>query len=1629
MHLDIGSIIGANMKQALNMDSMRLIAAKQDKLPIIKNVKNDLERIQTFFMQNLSQDSDVKKIQNKALIPKKVRPWGILRDMYTKLRNGTLASVGGSISRIEGASLNGTKNLIEAFAQGKGTQYGFGVPLKIEGLVTPDENPKWTDTALAKNLKAYTQFLFTQKSSVTKVLTGKVLDLLLCTMLDPDRSWNKVTTYFYVGIKTDPTEFQGALKAFGAHKANIDRVMRSIYLAVLEERPIPSFFLSESKLDKPFSPGHYETASGMALYIPDMSEKEFKEGREEIADALATGPDKDGYYSSFPPNTIFFPDAESESVICTDMGGNIRTFSLAAIEKPTDRFKLFLLDNELVDFEKKTSNYIRHYVDWMGSIIVKEAASALFARFPGGKVKDAIGSSEYKTFITAYETFIREAYRRISLANWMTALGMIKVYKDLIKDGTKIIRDHEEYKRKLEAATIETSPAIPNLRSDAIQFPHQAETLSKLNIATDAAIIDIGTGGGKAGILIQDCLNLLNKGLIKRPLIVMPNSLTGQFLAEIDFFTDGQVNGFAINTEAKKYWDTDQLAKGIESAPPNTIFVTSFPFLTNEGEIRDYDITGEPQSTFKNVKWLRQFNFDYLAVDESQNIKRPTTSSAQAIYALGRGVKYKRISTGTLISNKPEDLVGQIMFLDPRILGNLKAFAEKYAIGGNLKNGTKNNFAQEVRARLKTGAAYLRYTEKDWASLLPKRHYSLVRVPMTEVQAKVYKALVQKVVDDIKKDEKIAKLWEKMKEEGGELEEVPANLLGKMARLEIYLTAPDSQALLEDADKDSISVKMGAIDDLIEKSLKMKGPNNKVIVATHYKDPAKHLWKHSRFKDQGAYYDASKKSLIEEFQKPDSKIKVLFAVINSIKEGHNLQIANRLIIADTDWTPGNLKQLEARIFRPHVRFENGKVINLNKGKEVFIDTVMADDSADCLKFAVQVFKKITNSVIMDDCEIEPPEKVVINEAVLSAKFTDPLINGRVVEDRNKEFNKWSQDLIDQFAKKGDLKFIATKKAQSKIGFDKAEVPWIKGMALPIGEGEEPMLDFLAELGMDTTLEELVYDDEAEGSPSKMDLRIYKDKLMGCKVRVEEGEGHITGVYKNSLKVFVSGVGELKNARNPGIIIHKIGSVGSSRSSMRPAGERVALDNGVRTTRQRPDVRSPEVRTARTVKVGETSGDDAKRSRYLVVKYLNALGIVPMKRMKQHQVVLTLNGVSLGVTCPVKGFTDHTLGEWKQYAQQLIEMVRAKGYDVDGALPEVKEEPKALTRPKKEGKRALDSKHIALSPEEKAAADADLQAIMDEDDPEGDAINLPESSMEPETRFTGDLEDEEENAEAADSELQSMLDKLEDDIHNIENATSKVSETIKRNVRDATNSLPEGLEDDEDLGNPIGDADDLELPEDGEDDGEGLSIGDFKAPDEDEEENTVPIRLEFGTYDTHPCLIHIPDEDDKNESVGEELDRLGFEWFGKYWSYEVRSFNDTARMLKNLQKKYKLVGTPLNTIGGYVSSIKSRKYKVDWLGSDIAEFKRTDKKKAAEGTLRLMTLTIGTRLFLIASALKNPGVALAGFKFHEESGFYMLLEKDSASMKRALQRAKNDLNVEGTKQLKDVALTNFKVTLS
>jgi SNF2 family DNA or RNA helicase len=116
-----------------------------------------------------------------------------------------------------------------------------------------------------------------------------------------------------------------------------------------------------------------------------------------------------------------------------------------------------------------------------------------------------------------------------------------------------------------------------------------------------------------------------------------------------------------------------------------------------------------------DIRFLKNFRFNYIFLDESQAIKNPNSERYKAARLLQS--RNRIVLTGTPVENNTFDLYGQLSFACPGLLGSKQYFKDIYAIPIDKFEYSKR--ALELQQKIKP--FILRRTKKQVASELPEK--------------------------------------------------------------------------------------------------------------------------------------------------------------------------------------------------------------------------------------------------------------------------------------------------------------------------------------------------------------------------------------------------------------------------------------------------------------------------------------------------------------------------------------------------------------------------------------------------------------------------------------------------------------------------------------------------------------------------------------------------------------------------------------------------------------------------------------------------------------------------------------------------------------------------------------------
>lgn len=274
-------------------------------------------------------------------------------------------------------------------------------------------------------------------------------------------------------------------------------------------------------------------------------------------------------------------------------------------------------------------------------------------------------------------------------------------------------------------------------------FVHQDEDFKRSRDMDEFALF-LEMGLGKSKIIVDTAAWLYATGKIDAVFILgnkgsYRNWVTNELPTHMPDYIEwaGTYWDSAANTELKKSYD--MLLMPME---PLKIFVMNIEALAFE---RSYKLAESFVNCHKTL----------MVIDESTTIKNRDAKRTKAAIKIGRKANYRRILTGSPVTNNPLDLYSQANFLNPHLLGfsSFYTFRAKYAemvkiTAGNRAftkiKGYKN--LDELKNQIHGWSS--RRT-KDECLDLPEKIYQTYEVELTDEQKKHYKTLREKAMAEL----------------------------------------------------------------------------------------------------------------------------------------------------------------------------------------------------------------------------------------------------------------------------------------------------------------------------------------------------------------------------------------------------------------------------------------------------------------------------------------------------------------------------------------------------------------------------------------------------------------------------------------------------------------------------------------------------------------------------------------------------------------------------------------------------------------------------------------------------------------------------------------------------------------
>ncbi len=416
---------------------------------------------------------------------------------------------------------------------------------------------------------------------------------------------------------------------------------------------------------------------------------------------------------------------------------------------------------------------------------------------------------------------------------------------------------------------IRRDPAKHPLQKELLKtelLPYQMDGIA-FAVGAGRAILadDMGLGKTIQGIGVAELM--AREAGVGKVLVICPTSLKSQWRAEIDRFSDRDVQLILGSAEERaEQYDNDRF----------------FTICNYEQVLRDL-------LPIERVKW------DLIILDEGQRIKNWEAKTSNTVKSLKS--PFALVLSGTPLENRLDELYSVVEFIDDRRLAPAFRFFNRHRVveDNGKVIGYKN--LDELRANLKP--ILLRRTREAVLDQLPPRTTEIVRIPPTAEQADLHNGHMRTVAS-ISRKPYITEM----------------DMLRLRTALLMCRMSADSTFLV-DKQTPSYSSKLAHLETLLKDLFAEDG--RKAVLFSEWTtmlnliEPILKKLKLDFVRLDGSVPQKKRQQLVHRFQN-ESDCK-LFITTNAGSTGLNLQAANTVINIDLPWNPAILEQRIARAHR------------------------------------------------------------------------------------------------------------------------------------------------------------------------------------------------------------------------------------------------------------------------------------------------------------------------------------------------------------------------------------------------------------------------------------------------------------------------------------------------------------------------------------------------------------------------------------------------------------------------------------------------------------------------------------------------------------------------------------------
>ncbi|WP_316824946.1 DEAD/DEAH box helicase [Pedobacter miscanthi] len=443
-----------------------------------------------------------------------------------------------------------------------------------------------------------------------------------------------------------------------------------------------------------------------------------------------------------------------------------------------------------------------------------------------------------------------------------------ELYEDALLDG-EVKNELKLYKQKFEGTDSIQEVEVPRGLTATLRH-YQKDGLNWLNFLDDfnfGSCLADDMGLGKTIQVLAFILSQREKVKHNTNLVVVPASLIFNWKAE--------VQKFAPSIKVKTIYAGER-TKTTDSFDGYEIILTSYGTLLSD------------------IRFLKDYRFNYIFLDESQLIKNPDSQRYKAVRMLQS--RNKVVMTGTPIENNTFDLYGQLSFACPGLFGSKQQFADLYSTPIDQFKDSRR--AEELQKKIRP--FILRRTKEQVAKELPDKTEIVLYCEMGAEQREVYEANKKEIQDFIL---------------GKQEDELPKSSMHVLKSITTLRQICNSAALL--ADGKSYLQASSKIDVLMEQ-IESKAGMHKILVFSQFVTMLDLIKK--QLENRGIRYEyltgqtRKRAEAVASFQE-NADIPVFLISLKAGGTGLNLTEADYVFLVDPWWNPAVENQAIDRAYR------------------------------------------------------------------------------------------------------------------------------------------------------------------------------------------------------------------------------------------------------------------------------------------------------------------------------------------------------------------------------------------------------------------------------------------------------------------------------------------------------------------------------------------------------------------------------------------------------------------------------------------------------------------------------------------------------------------------------------------